>query len=339
MNIVELANELERQKANSQDLIVDTSTVEAVPVENTVVLNVPEVGEYPLTVHAHAQLAEKLKIPKRYYDRMIEEGRPDLLAENVNAWMGEKDRRLLRILDGDIRAILSDRYRVMDNHDLMFTALEEFKQKETIEVHRADLTDTHMYIKAYDRTLVAEIREEDAVNAGLIIRNSEIGVGAFKVEPFILRQICTNGLIGEVALEKMHLGRMTKEIGFIDWSDETRMLEDQSLFSQVKDVIHAAFNEKIFYEWVDVAKNGTEVIVEEPIEAVNNVATFINIGEEQKNELLMHFLGDNDTTQYGLVNAITRTARDMTDVNEQVRLEGVAGSLLAMNEGQFEKVI
>jgi hypothetical protein len=35
-----------------------------------------------------------------------------LRAHNMNAWLSE---RLIRITDGEIRAVLSDRYRIMDN--------------------------------------------------------------------------------------------------------------------------------------------------------------------------------------------------------------------------------
>jgi len=35
-------------------------------------------------------------------------------------------------------AILSDRYRIFDNYDLVFLALDEFKKKEAIEICRID---------------------------------------------------------------------------------------------------------------------------------------------------------------------------------------------------------
>jgi hypothetical protein len=340
MSLVDLVAELERQKNNSKDLIVDTSTVQAVPTSKDIALRVPETGEYPLTEFAHGQLAEKLKIPKRYYDRIRQTGKTELLAGNINAWMDEKDRRLFRITDGNIRAILSDRYRIMDNYDLVWLALEEFKQKETIEVHRADLTETHMYFKTVDRTLVAEIRDKDVVNGGLIIRNSEVGAGAFRVEPFILRQICTNGLIGEHSLQKVHIGRATTEVGFIDWSDETRKLSDQALWSAVRDVIRSSFDDKVFYEWVETAQRAIEVAIEvQPVRVIDTVATHLGITEDQKNNLLQHFIADKDYTQYGLVNAVTRTARDLSNVDEQVRLETSAGQILAMNDKNFEALV
>jgi len=41
-------------------------------------------------------------------------------------------RRLIGILDGKIKAVLSDCYRVMDNYEIVFFALDEFKGRKTL---------------------------------------------------------------------------------------------------------------------------------------------------------------------------------------------------------------
>ena len=116
MDLRELIKEPERQKESKLDLIVDTSTLKAVPDEKDGIrLEIPGYGEFPLTNWAHGQLADKLGILRKYYERMRSSGKSELLAENVNAWLREKERRLIRILDGRIRAILSDRYRARLN--------------------------------------------------------------------------------------------------------------------------------------------------------------------------------------------------------------------------------
>jgi len=104
---------------------------------------------------------------------MREAGEFKLLADNINTWLRD-GKRLIRILDGKVRAILSDRYRIIDNYDLVFLALDEFRRKETIEIYRIDLTETMLYIKVIDRTLTDTIKEQDIVNGGLVLRNSEV---------------------------------------------------------------------------------------------------------------------------------------------------------------------
>jgi len=336
MDLWNLVKELERQRENSMDLIVDSRTLKAVPDENDGVrLVIQEYSEYPLTDWAHGQLADKLQIPRRYYERMRNSGKAELLAENINAWLGEDKKRLIRILDGKIRAILSDRYRIMDNYDLLFLALDEFKRKRTVEIYRADLTETMLYLKAVDRTLTASIRADDIVFGGLILRNSEVGASAFRVEPFILREVCSNGLILQYSLKKIHLGRQTLEIGEIDWSDETRELEDKALWSKVRDIIRATFDRKVFETWIERLKESAEVKIENPIKAVNNIVKHLGLSEERKQKLLMHF---SEPTKYGLINAVTNLASELKNVDEQVRLEEFGGKILA-SDLEFEVLI
>ena len=164
MNIENLVSELERQKETNIDLVVDSRTLSAVSdYGGSIKIQIPDYASYELTQYAHNQMADKLGIPRKYYDRMLVAGKSELLAANVNAWIGEKEKRLVRIQDGVIRAILSDRYKVMDNYDLVFLALEEFKKKETVRILKATVTETMLYIKAVDTTLLAEIRVGDNV--------------------------------------------------------------------------------------------------------------------------------------------------------------------------------
>jgi hypothetical protein len=326
MDLVDLVRELERQKKNSLDLIVESSTLKAVPDEKDGIrLAIPEYGEFPLTEWAHGQLADKVGIPRRYYERMRNSGKSWLLAENVNAWLGERERRLIRILDGKIRAILSDRYRMMDNYDIVFLALDEFKRRETVEIYRIDLTETMLYLKAIDRTLAESIREEDVVYGGIIIRNSEVGASALRIEPFILRRVCGNGLILQQSLKKIHLGRQTLEIGEIDWSDETRELEDRAIWSKVRDIIRATFDRQVFQSWIRKLRESTQVKIEKPIEAVENIVGHLGLSEEQKQRLLMHF---SEPTKYGLINAVANLAGESKNIEEQVKLEEYAGRML-----------
>lgn len=324
MELKELVRELERQRENSKDIIADSRTLKALS-NGELKIEIEGYGDYPLTEWAHLHLSEKLGIPKKYYDRMRKEGKIELLAENINAWIGEKGKRLIRILDGRIRAILSDRYRIMDNYDLVFLALEEFQRKETIEIYRIDLTETMLYIKAIDKTLTEEVKENDVIYGGLIIRNSEVGASSFRVEPFFLRKVCSNGLIGKHSLKRIHLGRQAAEEGEIEWSDETKELEDKAFWAKVRDIIRNTFDKRVFLSWIEKMKKSAEIEIEKPKEAIDNIVRYVELTEEQKNILLMHF---TEKTKYGLINALTSLARDTKNIEERIRLEEMGGRLL-----------
>jgi len=110
LELKELAEELERQKKNSKDAVVSTKELHTYvePMERELKLTASTIGAYPLTEWAHTQLAEKTGIPVKYYQRMKEEGHLELLVENVNTWLSHNDSDVLvRVLDGNVRAILS----------------------------------------------------------------------------------------------------------------------------------------------------------------------------------------------------------------------------------------
>jgi hypothetical protein len=91
---------------------------------------------HDLTTVASSQLAERCDIPLPYWRRMAE-GHRDLLAANANYWLQRDGRsflvRTLRHPDdtdqpGLARAVLSDRYKVMDDLDVLMAALDGIQQ-------------------------------------------------------------------------------------------------------------------------------------------------------------------------------------------------------------------
>jgi len=98
-SLTELAMELERQSSAKTDYIANTSALEMTPNGNLAIQGDSH-QEFPITAHAHAQIAARLDIPAKYYNRMKAEV-PELLAANVNRWFHSKpERRMVRTLDG-----------------------------------------------------------------------------------------------------------------------------------------------------------------------------------------------------------------------------------------------
>ena len=101
--LVSLAQELERQLQSKKDLIVPSQLVHhSTGDDGQTHIIVNEAGNpvrYGVTPLARRQLADKLKIPHAYFERMREE-QPVLLDRNVNTWLqSEDDRRMLRTLE------------------------------------------------------------------------------------------------------------------------------------------------------------------------------------------------------------------------------------------------
>jgi hypothetical protein len=331
--LVPVFQELKRQRDSRKDLIVDSRTLKAVAEPERMVIDIPKYGGFTLTDYAHGQMAAKTKIPEAYYNRILETNDYNLLAHNINKWLPTEDKRMIRIMDGHIRAILSDRYRILDNYDLVFMALDEFT-KANAQVHKLNLTETHLYLKAVTPKLQGEIRPGDIVQGGLIIKNSEVGASRFAVEPFVLRLRCTNGLIISEGYSRVHLGKR-KEEGEFNWSSETINLENQAIWSAVRDVIKDTFDPASFEAVVSKLKGNADTQVKEPVQAVNNVVTAIGLTEDTKAMLLKNFLDEKDYTQWGLTNAITATARQLPEPDLQVKIETKASDIAMLSPEAF----
>src|SRR6185312_12983648 len=211
----QLAAELTRQNKSKRDFIAPTEKITMVPQESSVALelNGSRVESFGLRRTAHTQLATHLKVPQQYYDRMLEKS-PELLSRNVNHWLhSENEQRLVRTLDGDARAFLSGKYRTIDNYDVAHAALPVMLEGGLeVDVMSSEVTESRMYIKAITKRVTFEVSKGDVVQAGIVLSNSETGQGSVRIEPFIYRLICLNGMIAPTTLRKYHVGRSAEEL-------------------------------------------------------------------------------------------------------------------------------
>lgn len=341
--LVLLAKKLKQQKDTKEDYVVSSEDIQSEydvgEQKLKLSIPIPDTGirrSFELTDYAHDQVSAKTGIPKSFYQR-LKESYPELLVSNINELIREREKRLVRTLDGRARALLSDRYRIIDNYDVLFNAMDrfDFLNKERgmrIDIMRADLTEKKLYIKAISPTLKDEIfpdkatRVGEPVNGGIIISNSEVGAGAYKVMPFMNVLSCTNGMISEKVFSRVHLGK-ARGVGAIDWSDETLSLEDKALWSKIKDMIDQTFSVEVFRRWVDQINQVASNEIEKPIVAINNVVKEYEISKD-KVEMLLHQFSKEGHTQWGLAQSVTRIAQEETNYDKRIEMEKAGAKIL-----------
>lgn len=347
-NVTELYLELEREREVRQDFIADTrnitfSTKSSVSMIQLALKN--DVMSYRVSELAHRQLAERLQIPFKYYERMRAEY-PKLLDDNINGWLYKNpEKRLLRTLDGRLRAFLSSRYRRLDNLELADHILPIIGQMRGCEIASCDITSTHLYMKVINKTLKTEVIPGDIVQAGFIISNSEVGLGAVKVEPLIYRLVCKNGMIcKDYAHKKYHTGRQVEdtENAYELYSDETLAADDKAYFMKVQDIVSVAVDESKFLLTVDKMRKAREESTgSNPIETVELLGDRYILNKNERASILRHFALNHDFSKYGLVNAVTRSAQDNNDYNRATDLERLGGIILEekLADNSIKKVI
>lgn len=377
-----LYTRLKEQGERKQDLVVPSTalqmegglmTVQNVPSIDRMKTTLGELGVdmsddgdrrlfgYSGTRTAHEQISSRLKIPRRYYRRMLmegEEGRK-LLDRNVNHWLNERseDNFFLRTLRpsgsgqlGRMRAFLSQNYRVIDNLDVLTGVLKAIKDAgmgDTIEVESADLTENQMYVRFVAPNVKADATDMlrnyespnggvgNAVMTGFVLRNSEVGKGAFEIVPRIVVLACSNGMmIRKDANRKIHLGsRLSK--GIVQWSEKTRRNNMRAIISKAQDTVRTFLSprylNRVIEEWSE--KGSREI--EHPENAVDNVAAELSLTEEERDDVFRYFWESGDKTANGIAQAVTYHAHEVEDPDKQYALEGSAMDVLD-NMDQFD---
>jgi hypothetical protein len=341
--LIELAQELDRQNAAKKDFIAPGAAmhVEKTLPEQEPLLVMNNGKSFGMRETFHNQLAETLEIPKQYYRRIADV--PELYTRNVNYWLQKEPKRLVRTLDGQARAFLSDRYRPLDHYDLAQAVLPKIQETDC-RIESCDVTERRLYIKAVSNRITAEVKVGDVVQAGIIVSNSEIGEGSLRVEPLIFRLVCLNGaIVNDMAMRRHHVGRNGYgeiETAMEFYRDETKQADDRAFWMKVQDTVSAVLHQTRFAQIIKrmqaAAENGLPAAkVEAVVEEITKRFSFV---QAEKENVLAHLISGGDLSQYGLLNAVTRTAQDVESYDRATELERAGGAILELPRNDWDRM-
>lgn len=297
---------------------------------------------FPVQPWAHSQIAEFCGIPKAYYDRMQSE-QHGLLDNNVNTWLDHLTgkARMVRLIDGRVRAFLSNRYRRIDNYHVANTVLPVLIEAGA-SFRRLHVTEESMVIQAVFTDKRADVQLGDTIMLGVTIENNEVGKGCVSIMPMSLRLVCMNGAThNDLGHKRQHVG--TKLGGDGDpsefYADDTLQKSDEALMLQLRDVTRKACSDTLLQTITADFQRALQVpISTQPIHAVTELATRTGLNESEQAGVLQHLLAGGTLTQYSMVQAITRTAQDVTDGTRGHELEVIGGDILALAAAEFAPI-
>lgn len=335
--------ELRRQLASKLDLITDSRRLTLAPVADTVgdgehlelVLDHPESGvaDYGVTNYAHGQIADALGVPVKFY-RRLQADQPGLLAHLATGlFQREPEKRMIRLLDGNVRAVLSNKFRPRDNYDLLRQAIMPVLDQHggaALRFKECTLTDSRLYMKIVldDREWNITPNVGDVVRGGLLIKNSEVGDGALLVAPFTDRLICTNGMVHTALGQRhAHVGSRIQEESWDLYSERTLRMDDAAFFAKCRDTVTAVLNEAVFEQIVEQMRSLAGIPLTNPVGAVQDVTKLHDLSDGEAASILNVLTTDESSTAWGLVNAITATARDHESPDRRFDLETLAGRI------------
>jgi len=369
-DLQQLATALNEQRTRAVDVVVPAkrlrATLGAIQIEGVEpvvtddgVTNVD--GSYIPTAIGDEGLAAKLDIPVGYLRRCRAQA-IDLYDANVTGWLERSDKSyLLRLLThpdgprpdgsaGVMRAFLSDRYRCIDNFDVLLAALRGMQAAGVTDpIIEADLTDRRMVVRvttpeihAAARSLVEGYRNpftgreergliarrlaerisdpDNLVYAGLKISNSETGNGRFQIVPHMVVRICSNGqTIATDALSAVHTGGVLDE-GVIRWSDATLAANLELVARQTEDAVRTFLSADYVAAKVAEIEERAGVPVEDPQGVITTVSKRLGFTEAEQASILAHFIRGGQMTAGGVMHAVTATAQ-LVDADRAWELE------------------
>lgn len=356
-SLVQLATEIERQASARKDYVAPTQSTALVVYQpqpegkKLVNYRLDGIGEVGINGLAHRQIGDHVGVPAKYYDRLLTEA-PDLLATNVNHWFSANPaNRLVRVLDGNARAFLSDKYRPLENHDLGEAVIPALLE-QNLEVVSCELTERRLYIKAVDKKVVREIKGQRIVDGKLVeydnlsptitVSNSEVGQGALSVEFGFYTHECKNmALFREKSLRKYHVGgkhELTDGLATL-LSEKTKRLSDAATFAQVTDVVKNGLSLDGFTKAVtEIASLRDQRITGDLTKVIEVATRSFEFQETERKSVLRHLIEGGDLTRYGLLNAVTRTAEDIESYDRATDFERIGGQIIELPANDWKRI-
>ena len=254
----------------------------------------------------------------------------DDLNRREKEWNGKgKDAREFRVRvrhddagNDIIRAIVSERYGVIDNHEALDMIVDALPSLD-------DALASHLFNDGddiYGNVLLPDHMKSEPdsdYGVGIAFRNSEIRNSTFKISPFLFRAICLNGMIwgrmnSEIQINQKHLGK-------IDTVD---------LQQQVRHAIAVALTQG--NDMLTLLGYSKQVKVDNVLPVIAQICRDEKLTVAQGklwhkgyldslHETTGHF---NDKTAFGIVNGLTRSAQDY-NASTRENMETIASKILS----------
>ena len=296
----------------------------------------------PLTMHVNAieQLAGKLKIPTRFA-RDLAKG-PDWqrgeFTQLFNTFLTnapQTDRYMVRAFEGRAKAIMSDRYKPMNNGYVFASVLRQARQfnAEAYDGHHGDLTG---FLEIVHPELVPVVTPNNGtvhMIFGVQMRSSDYGAGALVVHNFLIQGICGNGAVIEMTDRKVHIGARMEEDA--DLREVTKRKVLDATVAMLIDKVSARLHPNNVREQAQlIMRSSAKLLTAEQTDTI-----LVERLERPEQESVKALLYGSDMPNLGVVGSLShwKIAQAISaivpsdDADRRRELQKVAGDLIKQN--------
>ncbi len=255
---------------------------------------------------AQMSISNRLGIPFNYLRKCP----ADIQRLNLNHWLlHEKNEKLfLRFNGNDVRAIFTPRYIPTDNIEV----LDKLKSLDYPPETRVQsyISDEFMMVNIPDGRQSFTVSGE-RMTPGISLSNSEVGLASLSIAAFVLRLVCTNGMISktQVSASYRHIsGRILSELPGVlnDVSGELGKKKDQFRLS-------------------------IESKVEHPEMTISSFNSQFQLNKEEKEAVEWALPLEFGQTMFHVINIYTKAAQHPElSADSRYKLQKVGGTILEM---------
>lgn len=277
-------------------------------------------AEFGLTDYALRQFLKKLKIPYPYYMQCS----PDLRDKEIREAMEEQSGKVeyvFKIKNDKIYGIVPKQYYSTLTEPFLQRVASNLPGNVSIAEYSLDLDKTRVRFMATDKVFV----QVDEIVPAVDVSFSEVGACPFNIMSALFRKVCSNGMMipeGKAPSFKMPMARFRDEQFEASILSMTEMFDHQQDFAELFEKFKTIKLEEPVSvqdeEYPEQFKAAYNLIL--PSRALQKDFGQLVVEEFNKHE-------DNKTVN-GLMNAVTRTARDITGADKD-RLESSVGAFLS----------
>lgn len=275
---------------------------------------------YRFTNTAFSQLCEKSGMGvTSYMKKCIGSGLPQLVPQNINAWLDSQNGSdlLVRFCGDHVIAFLSSKYGVFDHGDALECLNRALGNGDKYQIEAHSLTIDNMSVRLVDteKVLIQDRSDgRDKSTAGLIFRNGQTGQSLASIEFMIFTFACTNGLIVAqdrgIVYKRRHIS--------IDKADFTSQIT--ATLEQFPDYVAEARKD------MERARQ-SRIDIDQRVKLRPQIQKSLGVGDETMAEIFDVMDTRWDANAWGLAGAITEVAQKFS-AERQYQFEKYAGELL-----------
>lgn len=255
---------------------------------------------------AQQSICYRLGIPINYLRKCP----PDLQINHLNYWMkNEKREKLFFRFDGDeIRSIFTPRYIPTDNMQIL-DRLRDLGYRPNTRV-QCSLDDEFMLVSLPDERESFRVNG-DRMTPGIAVSNSEVGLASLSISAFILRLVCTNGMVSKTS-----------------FSASYRHVSDK-LLSNLPGVLNSLRSGVGQQKERFAISLGTKV--DNPEATIESFNRQFELRKEEKDAVDWALREELGFTMFAIVNVYTKSSQyELLSAESRFRLQKVGGTILGM---------